>query len=335
MENDKFNKTLNEKYFLMKDIARKYNYSEELLNMITFIYLAFYMTLGKRSEYALHDLFNRVKIIYEKGTVGEIAVRNGYDPVPDGAAAVTLFTPNFEVFNDPTLKQKPQVIILGTHVGDYLATPALKLEMLVHEFRHALTGYYNTNKLLDKNTYYMRSGMNETIYHRNDNIKEKLTAEVIGLTIDEVTNTYISSMLVNRISSLKKFKIQNPSLYNYLSSLKTKQQDGLYRSIGYKLEVKLLYPLLLVDNFLNTVDYHEFDGEIELVKEYIETYTALSDYREFSDLLDQIHKGNSQYEKEAKEGNEEFVHDHIANINNAKKIILDLKQNIVSNNRPR
>ena len=38
MENDKFNKILKEKYFLLKDIAKKYDYSEELLDMITFIY---------------------------------------------------------------------------------------------------------------------------------------------------------------------------------------------------------------------------------------------------------------------------------------------------------
>ena len=47
MENDKFNKILKEKYFLLKDIAKKYDYSEELLDMITFIYISFYMDFGK------------------------------------------------------------------------------------------------------------------------------------------------------------------------------------------------------------------------------------------------------------------------------------------------
>ena len=78
MENDKFNKILNEKYFLLKDIAKKYNYSEELLDMITFIYLSFYMDFGKKCDYPLYDLFNKVKIIYDIGTVNEISIKNGY-----------------------------------------------------------------------------------------------------------------------------------------------------------------------------------------------------------------------------------------------------------------
>ena len=48
MDNEKFNKLLNEKYFLLQAIAKKYNYNEELLDMITYIYiLAFIWTLVK------------------------------------------------------------------------------------------------------------------------------------------------------------------------------------------------------------------------------------------------------------------------------------------------
>lgn len=42
MDNVKINKLLNEKYFLLQDIAKKYNYSEELLDMITYIYIYIY-----------------------------------------------------------------------------------------------------------------------------------------------------------------------------------------------------------------------------------------------------------------------------------------------------
>ena len=67
MDSIKFNKLLNEKYFLLKDIAQKYNYKEELLDMITFIYLSFYMDFGKNCDFPLYDLFNKVKIIYDHG----------------------------------------------------------------------------------------------------------------------------------------------------------------------------------------------------------------------------------------------------------------------------
>ena len=147
MDSIKFNKLLSEKYFLLKDIAQKYNYNEELLDMITFIYLSFYIDFGKNCDFPLYDLFNKVKIIYDHGTVDEISLKNNFGKMPGGSAAVTIFIPNLKVFNDSNLKQNPQTILLGTHVEDYLATPALKLEMLAHEVRHALMGYYNTNIL--------------------------------------------------------------------------------------------------------------------------------------------------------------------------------------------
>ena len=45
--------------------------------------------------------------------------------------------------------------------------------MLTHEIRHALMGYYNTNNLIDENTYYMRSGLGETYYIKDNSLKDK------------------------------------------------------------------------------------------------------------------------------------------------------------------
>ena len=180
------------------------------------------MDFGKICDLPLYDLFNRVKIIYEHGNVSEISIRNNFGKVPGGSAAVTIFEPNLEVFKNPILKQKPQTILLGTHVElvdnnksqDYLATPSFRLELLTHEVRHALMGYYNTNVLLDENTYYMRSGVQETYYLRDDNTKERFSTKKMGIILDEVTNTFITELLVNRIMSFKKYKIENNNLRN-------------------------------------------------------------------------------------------------------------------------
>ncbi len=328
MENIKFNKLLSEKYFLLKDIAQKYNYCEELLDMMTFIYLSFYMDFGKSCDFPLYDLFNRVKIIYDQGTVAEIALRNNLGKIPGGSAAVTFFIPNLRVFKDPSLKQNPQTILLGTHVDEYLATQALKLEMLAHEVRHALMGYYNTNILLDEKTYFMRSGLQETYYLRDDNSKEGFSTSVTGVTLDEVTNTYITELLVNRIMSFRKYKIENNNLRRYLESLKTSQPDGKYRAIGYRPEVKLLYPLLLSELFINLTNQHQFDGEIDLVKDFIEKNSSLCGYEPFSTLLDTIHDNNARYEQEVQNNNADFVHKHIEDVNRAKSIVLDISKTL-------
>lgn len=333
MDNVKFNKLLNEKYFLLQDIAKKYNYNEELLDMITYIYISFYMDFGKNCDFPLYDLFNKVKVIYDHGTINDIALKNNFGTMPSGSAAVTIFIPNLNVFKDASLKQNPQTILLGTHVDEYLATPALKLEMLTHEVRHALMGYYNTNILLDQNTYYMRSGLQETYYSRNDNLKEQFTTKKIGTTLDEITNTYITELLVNRIMSLKKYRIENSNLRTYLNSIKTSQLDGRYRAIGYNSEVRLLYPLLVNEMFINLINQHQFDGKISIIKDFIESNTDICNYEDLCYLLDDVYNGNEKYASEVKNNNIDFVHNHINNINKAKSIVLEIESKILTKKR--
>lgn len=329
MDSNKFNKLLSEKYFLLSDVAQKYNYNDELLNMITFIYLSFYMDFGKRCDYPLYDLFNRVRIIYERGTVADIALKNGFGKVPSGSAAVTVFVPNLRVFKDSSLKQNPQTIILGTHVEDYLATPVLKLEMLAHEIRHALMGYYNTNILLDENTYYMRSGLKEMFYSRDGDVEERFSTKVLGTILDEIMNTFITELLVNRIMSFKKYAIEDKNLKRYLDSLTTNQPDGKYRAIGYNSEVRLLYPLLLNEIFISLVNQHQFDGEIDLIKRFIEQYSSICNYEQLCELLETIYKNNIRYPYEVQNNNLEFVQKHISDINQAKAVVLDINKRLI------
>ena len=332
MDDIEFNKLLNEKYFLLKDIAKKYNYSEELLDMITYIYISFYMDFGKICDFPLYDLFNKVKIIYDTGTVNEIAAKNNFGSIPNRSAAVTIFHLNLKVFKDFNQKQNPQTItiLLGTHIGKYLASPALKLEMLAHEVRHVLMGYYNTNILLDDNTYYIRSGLKEIYCIRNHDLQEKYTSKIVGTILDEITNTYITELIVNRIISFKKYKNNNNNLKSYLNSIKTNQTDGRYRAIGYHLEVRLLYPLLVNETFINLVNYHQFDGNINLIKEFIEKNSSMCSYSELCELLDSIYKGNVKYKLEVKNNNSKFIYTHINNINKLKSIIINIQQNITN-----
>lgn len=329
MDNIKFNKLLNDKYFLMQEIARKYDYNEELLDMITFAYISFYMDFGKKCDLPLYDLFNRMKIIYESGTIHEIAAKYGFGKFPDDFVAATIFTPNFNIFKDPTSKQKPQTILLGTHVKNYLITPIYKLEMLLHEVRHALMGYYKTNILLDENTYYMRSGLQEKYYLRDENKKNSYSEKCIGMILDETTNTFITGRLVNRILSFKNYKIENNELRRYLETLTISQSDGIYITNGYNFEVKLLYPLLLNEMFIDLVNQHQFDGQIKIVKEFMENTSSICNYVQFCKLLDTISNNNLKYPEEAKNNNVEFVHEHINNISQAKEIITDINKKLI------
>ena len=230
----------------------------------------------------------------------------------DGCAAVTIFTPNFRVFNNPEAKQNSQVILLGTHVEDYLATPILKLD---------------TNKLIDSNTYYMRSGLQETFYKRKDS-DNRVTSIARANTLDEITNTYITEIIVNRIMFFSNYDIKNSNLKRYLKRLGTKQPDGRYRAIGYNNEVRLLYPLLLNDMFINLVNQCEFDGNLDLVKNFIETNTDICSYDDFCKILDEVYKENNFFAKYVQEKNMDKINRHVENINKIKSVVMSIKENL-------
>ena len=127
---------------------------------------------------------------------------------------------------------------------------------------------------------------------------------------------------------LKKYRIENSTLNRYLSRVRTSQKDGRYRAIGYHNEIKLWYPLLLNEQFIDLVNQHQFDGEINIIKEYIEDNTDLCTYDELARLTDTVYNGNCKYDIELNNNNIDFLKEHITNINREKEIILDLKKNI-------
>ena len=179
--------------------------------------------------------------------------------------------------------------------------------------------YFNTNILLDKDTYYIRSGLQETYFKKGNGITSMFSLETIGRTLDEITNTYITELLINRIISFQKYNIENQSLKSYLNSIKSNEQ---YKSLGYKQEVELLSPLLTNQTFINTINIHEFDGEISIVKNLFENSTEICNYKDFCNLLDDIYQDNRKHKLE-----------NNTNINKLKAIVLDIKNNLESHHQ--
>ena len=173
----------------------------------------------------------------------------------------------------------------------------------------------------------MRSGLQETFYKRkySDN---RFTSIARANTLDEITNTYITEIIVNRIMSFTNYDIKNSNLKRYLKSLVTKQPDGRYRAIGYNNEVRLLYPLLLNDMFINLVNQCEFDGNLDLVKNFIETNTDICSYDDFCKILDEVYKENIFFAKYVQEKNMDKINRHVENINKIKSVVMSIKENL-------
>ena len=332
MDDLSFNKVLNEKYHLIKDIAKNNNYTEELLNMLTFLFIAFYMDLGKDAEYPLYDIINNIKIIFEQGTLNDIAKKYKLKEMPESSVAITIFTNDLRKSKMTIIKQKPQTIILGTNIifqkSKQMATPTLILEMLMHEIRHILMGYYNSNIILDDNINYCRTGLHEIKYYPIIGSNDNYNIQEIGKILDEIYNTYATELLINRIIRFKKYNIQNQKLKIYLDSIMTHQPDNIYRSIGYNSMIRLFLPLLINKTLFDLVNYHQFDGQIQIIKDFIEHNSNLCNYEELNTLIDQIFSDNNQYETKRQENDMDFITTHINNIQKMKRIVLDINKNI-------
>ena len=114
----------------------------------------------------------------------------------------------------------------------------------------------------------------------------------------------------------------------YLDSIMTHQPDNIYRSIGYNSMIRLFLPLLINKTLFDLVNYHQFDGQIQIIKDFIEHNSNLCNYEELNTLIDQIFSDNNQYETKRQENDMDFITTHINNIQKMKRIVLDINKNI-------
>ena len=118
------------------------------------------------------------------------------------------------------------------------------------------------------------------------------------------------------------------NLKRYLKMLNTKQPDGRYRAIGYNNEVRLLYPLLLNTMFIDLVNKCEFDGDVDLVRKFIETNTNICSYDEFCKILDEVYNGNISFAKDVQEKKMDKINRHVENINKIKSVVMSVKESL-------
>lgn len=92
--------------------------------------------------------------------------------------------------------------------------------------------------------------------------------------------------------------------------------------------IRLFFPLLINKTLFDLVNYHQFDGQIQIIKNFIENNSNLCSYEELNDLIDQIFSDNNQYEVKKQKNDMDFIASHIKNIQIVKKIVLDINRNI-------
>lgn len=188
-------------------------------------------------------------------------------------------------------------------INKYAKTNVSLLESLIHEYRHHLT-CINNQYTLKNDILKIRSGFKFTI----KNIK---TNEVVreAAILNEVYNTYLTSIIMNNIFAMKKVDIKNVSFKNYLDSLKLTSPDGIYKTSSYYDMICLSYPLLMCDEITNLADMCSIKGNIEeFINRFNNEFDYIITYSELANTMDRIFKDNniidiSNYKKAMEEIN--------------------------------
>lgn len=268
----------------LRDFQKKHEYNEELITILTLIQISLNDLYGKKINDIFYNVMDKNHIYLEKGHTYELCQKYGIEetsPYVSGFYTMdkpkNLFTKNMKIVN--------QKIFIGDTMFGHKVPKIDILETLIHELRHALTSVKETNYYVDKELFYIRSGLSEFYYKKGED-----DPYVFGNMIDEVFNVYFTDILVNNILNYKKNNIDRNEFKKYLYSLKNYATNGgVYESTSYDLEKLICKPLFFNKEIVQSANYSAMTGDLDAFASNFENYT------DYIDLLDFLAYGFDEY----------------------------------------
>ena len=304
--NEELNKQIFNYYGYLQDIKKKYNYSDNLISLLTLIQISLNDLYGKKINDIFYKVLSDVEIIIKKGNTNSICKKLGYKV---DSSVMGLYTNNdpMNLFT-PNLYYPKDQIIMGTKLKSKKISDIDMTDTLIHELRHALTSYLNTNKYINKEIFYKRSGISEYYFFKDE---DEMIA--LGMLLDEVFNVYFTDVLINNILNYKNNYIDKANIRKILSYIKYCSKDP-YESTAYDFEVALCKPLLVNKDIIDLANHAALTGEMDQFKD------LFNDYDEYVDLLDEL----SDLSYLTKKFNDEEREDYYNKIKEFKKETLNI-----------
>lgn len=301
---------IKEIYYDLVDVVKTYDYTKELHAMLTLAVFSLYLSMDKA---CLNDLMRVIKcssIYYEDFNIDLIIKKYGFN--------IKVSEKNNLVINALTINEKynnPTILISKKHNNQYKYLYEQKLhclELLIHELRHLLTNIHDTNYYIKNDIYYERFGLEEKFS------SNKEWPLIMGNTLDEVTNTFITEKLVNYIIQFNKELIDVVDIVNYLNNI---QYIDIYKSKSYQFEKVLLKELLNNQYFLEQCNYHAYYGNLLNFKNTFNNYSDYISYEDFNKLLDYISNNSYQCDLKYIEEFKRYTNNINSNINKDIRIL--------------
>lgn len=246
-------------------ISDKYNYDSNIRHLLYLIIPAFIIKYGIEKEKLILNTFENIRIL----------INNEKDNVVRAFYSSTPIKVNDEY-------QTKKVMVIQNYNNTSLV---LLLDNLVHEFNHALNSYNNEIKVT-KNYIYIRTGLTNKVYKKEDLsfIKKQDT-----FILEEIINTKQTSDIINII---KGFDSDNNTIYAL-----NNETENTYNSDSYYLQSYICKEILNNKTFINTLEKLRINGEIDIEDWFDNIVGEKGLYREFIKNLNEVYNLEIEYTK--------------------------------------
>ena len=270
---EQLNNLLKEKIGYLNDFKKQFGYNQELVNKLALINVAL-----KENGIEIDDLFyNTLRDteiimsdnVYEEN-LEEINKYTTADNKEDLLGVYTYHTPT-NLFTENMYVQNSKIFLANKSHGKNLSD-VMKLNLLIHEFRHALTSQNERYSYLDENTFLKRSGIKSSIYK-----KDNKEINVFATMLNEAFNEHASVILTNTILDFKNKNIENKEINKMLKQFKKKFINRKFESGIYEYERNLIKPLLNNEKVFKLIDKASYSGDLYLLINFLAKYSTYCD----------------------------------------------------------
>lgn len=257
MNNFDFNRYIS----FVDGISNNMNYPDSIRHLLYVIVPAFVINYGIENEKIVLDCFKTTKI-YLSNNIPNNNVNAYFDR--------KLYK------NDSYCSQK-FIVIRKNDVDKYISF----IDSIVHEFNHALNSMINEVTLKDEYII-LRTGLSFIKYDSNLTPIYKDDSFVL----EEVINTKQTIDIINVISNMSFYNIENVEISNLLQAINGEIKNIDYKSDAYYLETTIARPLLDNKTFFSTIKMLRLKGETEGIEFWFDNITGNSgDYNKLIKLF--------------------------------------------------
>ena len=267
------NKIISKYETFVDEISKEYSYDNNIKHLLYLIVPSFIIYYGLENEKLILNVFKEVKIYYKESN-------NNF--IHASFIQKLIKTDTFHVQKYINLNKYKDVGL------------SMLIDTLIHEYNHAINSY--NNELKSDNDYiYLRTGI---CFLKYDKLSLNVLEKSKSTYLEEIINTYDTERIINIISTLNTYKIDNIEVSNILFTINKEFNNKEYKSNAYVFGRTICDELIRNKTFTPTICNLRLKGLIEDIPSLFDSVIGIENsYNKLNDLLEEVYILQSKYYK--------------------------------------